>query len=189
MHRDVKPSNIIYVRGRPKLADIGLVTDASDSQFIVGTEGYLPREGPGTPAADLFALGKVLYEALTALDRRQFPELRADLRGWPNASLAFELNTIVVRLCIAKPDERQSSAAALLGDLEYLKGGKSVLRRQWLRRAGSVALKTVLVVVILGAGLMVFRLDKTPFNLRASHFHNSWNAFKRFHLISAIGTP
>ena len=49
--------------GRPKLADIGLVTDASDARSFVGTEGYLPPEGPGTPAADIFALGKGLYEA------------------------------------------------------------------------------------------------------------------------------
>ena len=50
VHRDIKPSNIIFVKGRPKLADIGLVTDAGDAQSIVGTEGYLAPEGPGTRA-------------------------------------------------------------------------------------------------------------------------------------------
>ena len=39
VHRDVKPSNVIFVNGRPKLADIGLVTDAGDTRSIVGTEG------------------------------------------------------------------------------------------------------------------------------------------------------
>ena len=53
--------------GRPKLADIGLVTDVGDGRSIVGTEGYLPPEGPGTPQADIFALGRVLYEATTGL--------------------------------------------------------------------------------------------------------------------------
>src|SRR5262245_26352533 len=37
VHRDIKPANIVYVGGVPKLADIGLVTDASDTCSIVGT--------------------------------------------------------------------------------------------------------------------------------------------------------
>ena len=42
--------------------DIGLVAEAGDTHSIVGTEGYLPPEGPGAPQADIFSLGKVLYE-------------------------------------------------------------------------------------------------------------------------------
>jgi len=77
VHRDIKPSNIIFVNGVAKLGDIGLVTDAGDTLSIVGTEGYLPPEGPGTPPADIFSLGKVLYEAVTGLDRRELPRLPA----------------------------------------------------------------------------------------------------------------
>jgi len=62
VHRDVKPSNIIFVNGVPKLADIGLVTSVDATRSFVGTEGYLAPEGPGTPQADLYSLGKVLYE-------------------------------------------------------------------------------------------------------------------------------
>jgi serine/threonine protein kinase len=72
VHRDIKPSNIIFVNGVAKLGDIGLVTEAGDTQSIVGTEGYLPPEGPVTPQADLFSLGKVLYEAVTGLDAAKF---------------------------------------------------------------------------------------------------------------------
>src|SRR4030088_2844236 len=46
-HRDIKPSNIIFVHGAPKLADIGLVASTGQQSFV-GTEGYVPPEGPGT---------------------------------------------------------------------------------------------------------------------------------------------
>ena len=87
------------MNGRPKLADIGLVTYASDRCSIVGTEGYLPPEGPGTPQADIFALGKVLYEAATSLDRREFPDLPPAIRAWPDAKQVFELNEIILKSC------------------------------------------------------------------------------------------
>ena len=45
-HRDIKPSNIIFSESVPKLADIGLVA-ASGQRSFVGTEGYIPPEGPG----------------------------------------------------------------------------------------------------------------------------------------------
>ena len=59
VHRDVKPSNIIFVNGVPKLADIGLVTGVDATRSYVGTEGFAAPEGPGTAQADLFSLGKV----------------------------------------------------------------------------------------------------------------------------------
>jgi tetratricopeptide (TPR) repeat protein len=149
IHRDVKPSNIIFVNGRPKLADIGLVTDASDSRSIVGTEGYLPNEGPGTPAADIFALGKVLYEALTGLDRRQFPTLPAPLREWSDKYLIFEINEIVLKACAVHSIDRYQTAGALLADLKRLGAGKSIQRRRSLQRAGTLAAKLAAVAAIV----------------------------------------
>ena len=46
-HRDIKPANVIFVNGRPKLADIGLVAHL-DQRSFVGTEGFIPPDGPGT---------------------------------------------------------------------------------------------------------------------------------------------
>jgi len=60
VHRDIKPSNIIFVGGVPKLADVGLVAGLDDARSYVGTEGFIPPEGPGTAQADLYSLGIVL---------------------------------------------------------------------------------------------------------------------------------
>jgi eukaryotic-like serine/threonine-protein kinase len=67
IHRDVKPSNIIFVNGIAKLADVGLVVhvaEAKQDSKNLGTEGFVPPEGPGTPSADVYSLGKVLCEAV-----------------------------------------------------------------------------------------------------------------------------
>ncbi|MCC7376844.1 MAG: tetratricopeptide repeat protein [Verrucomicrobiales bacterium] len=151
VHRDVKPANIIFVNGRPKLADLGLIADASDSLSIVGTAGYIDPFGPGTPGADLFALGKVLYESLTGFERHRFPELPTDLRQWPDARLAFELNAIIVKVCAGNLAERYTDVASLRNDLAALASGRSVLsrrnRRRWL--GGIMAYIGVLLAIQL----------------------------------------
>ena len=102
VHRDIKPSNLIFVKGRLKLADIGLVAQFEDARTFVGTGGYIPPEGPGSPQADLFALGKVVYEMATGLDRMEYPHLPPEFlslsAGGEGRNYA-ELNTIILRAC------------------------------------------------------------------------------------------
>jgi serine/threonine protein kinase len=75
VHRDIKPSNVIFVNEQAKLADVGLVSLRADATTFIGTVGYIPPEGPGNPPADIYALGKSLYELLTGKNVGSFPEL------------------------------------------------------------------------------------------------------------------
>jgi serine/threonine protein kinase/Tfp pilus assembly protein PilF len=152
VHRDIKPSNVIFVNGVPKLGDIGLVTEAGDTQSIVGTEGYIPPEGPGTPPADIFSLGKVLYEISSGMDRRRFPELPQDLRQWTDSGDVAELNEILLRACARDPARRYQAAEDLRRDLERLQGGGSIRRdRHWekVRRLGLRTAAWLMVIAIL----------------------------------------
>lgn len=110
VHRDIKPSNIIFVNGSPKLADIGLVTTQDETMSFVSTIGYFPPEGPGTPQADLFSLGKVLYEASTGKDRQEFPDPPTELSADADAAAQAELNEIVLKACAGSVRERYQSA-------------------------------------------------------------------------------
>jgi len=76
VHRDVKPSNIVFIGGKIELADVGLVGDICDESSRVGTDGYIPPEGLGRPAADFYALGMVMYEAVTGKARSIFRRRR-----------------------------------------------------------------------------------------------------------------
>ena len=128
IHRDVKPSNIIFVEGKPKLADIGLVTQIGEGGTFVGTEGFYPPEGPGSPTGDIYSLGKVLYEAITGLNREKFPELPTHLGLKGDLPRLMSLNKIILKACENNPRKRYASAREMHADLRRLTAEKTRLR-------------------------------------------------------------
>jgi TolB-like protein/tetratricopeptide (TPR) repeat protein len=154
VHRDIKPSNVIMVGGVPKLADIGLVASTADALTYVGTSGFVPPEGPGKPAADVFALGRLLYELATGLDREDYPRLPQELAKVPDRNLLFALNDIILRCCEPMPEQRYADAAALLSDLEALRAGRRA------RRAPGALLATAVAAVVVAVGAGVFLLAR-----------------------------
>ena len=115
MHRDIKPANIIFVDGIPKLADVGLVTEYTrnpDDMSYMGTEGYM-AESPTKPSSDIYSFGKVLYEALTGLDRRQFPALPDWISSNNDVAEFMALNSIILRCCDRNPAKRYQHGGEL----------------------------------------------------------------------------
>jgi TIR domain/Protein kinase domain len=119
-HRDIKPSNIIFVNGHPKLADVGLVTEiraaeTDGARTYLGTPGYIPPrpESTGTPQADIYALGMLLYKIATGNEPAFFPEITAALLNAPNNADFFRLNSVILKACHPDCAIRYLSAAQL----------------------------------------------------------------------------
>jgi serine/threonine protein kinase len=149
-HRDIKPSNIIFVGGVCKLADIGLVAALGERTFV-GTEGFVPPEGPGTPQADLYSLGKVLYEMSSGKDRMEFPEVPSDLNDeeW---LFWTELNRVICKACAPDLKERFATAAEFAEALQKVGGTRQEsFWRQFCRAAVYLLFGSLLLGSLLSA--------------------------------------
>jgi eukaryotic-like serine/threonine-protein kinase len=116
IHRDIKPPNIVYVNGVAKLADVGLITHMAEARRDpkhLGTEGFIPPEGPGTALADVYSLGKVMTEA--ALGTTSVPTA-PDVTA-PSMSRFLE---IMAHACHATAESRSPSPSALQAELMEL---------------------------------------------------------------------
>jgi CHASE2 domain-containing sensor protein len=114
-HRDIKPQNVIFVNGQPKLADVGLVGDIKTGEkgaTVLGTPGYMPldKEDFGTPQADIYSLGKLLYVILNGRDADQFPIVGTTLLETANPPDFRRVNSIILKAC--NPDRSQRFASA-----------------------------------------------------------------------------
>ncbi len=159
VHRDIKPSNIIFVGGVAKLADIGLVAAAAEGGSYVGTEGYIPPEGAGTFGADIYSLGKVLYEAGTGKDRAHFPALPAEAADLAASGGLMELNAVWLKACATAPADRYRNTDELAADLALLRAGRSVKRLRLVEsrlgqaRRFAAVLGVLALVIAIGWGV------------------------------------
>ncbi len=163
LHRDIKPSNIIFMKGFPQLADIGLVSEISEPGRQIGTIGFIPPEGAGTALADVYSLGKVLYEMSTGRDRNDYPELPERLTDTAEDRDLVRFNKIVLEACRAEAKRRYQSAEELLTavvsfEFSSYDPRKERARRRLLKLVSAGGLLIAAVVITLSVWRLIWLL-------------------------------
>lgn len=119
-HRDVRPSNIIFVNGTPKLADIDLLADEQAALTSYIPKHYAAPEGSHSSRADIFSFGKTLYEMATGASVKSFPSLPPEIRHWADHQEFLALNKIIGKACACDVRKRYASIDKMLQDLESI---------------------------------------------------------------------
>jgi tRNA A-37 threonylcarbamoyl transferase component Bud32 len=194
VHRDLKPENVLLADApdtpvaqlTPKITDFGLAKRLQDGTGrtrtgeVMGTPSYMaPEQAAGKknigPAADVYALGALLYRLLAGR-----PPFQADtplhtlvmvLEQEPaplrtlNKSVPRELETIALKCLAKEPQKRYASAVELADDLRRFLDGEPIKARRlsarrrlvrWCRqRPGAAAARgTVGLIIIILVSLL-----------------------------------
>jgi hypothetical protein len=202
VHRDLKPANVLLAPPPgdgpdpdelgfvPRVADFGLAkfltgpdTHRTETGATLGTPAYMAPEQAGHPAAvgpaaDIYALGVILYELLTGrvpfvadtpletllLARSEEPVPPGRVR----LGLPRDLESICLKCLAKEPGRRYATAADLADELRRFLDGRPLrhTRRvtaagrawRWCRRNPAVAglLAAVWVSVLAGAGTAAY---------------------------------
>jgi tetratricopeptide (TPR) repeat protein len=172
VHRDFKSANVMLVGDRAVITDFGLSrafvpsdrrdrgTTSISSGIAIGTPAYMaPEQIEGAsagPTADIYALGVVMYEMLTA--HRPYEEASPlamavrKMKGPPKppgefANVSGRWESVILRCLAVSPKARFQTAQEVV---EGLEGGRVV--RLPALSAAHVGKLAVLVAVLAGAG-------------------------------------
>ena len=115
-------------------------------------KGLSPPEGSGTVSADIFALGKVLYEISTGKDRNEYPALPEFPRSRAETRDLILLNRIILKACRARSGQRDQTAEELMLALLAFRFDKAALRK-W-RTTGLLTRVVAVIGTIVALGVV-----------------------------------
>ena len=196
LHRDLKPSNVIVdALDVPYVTDFGLAKRVQEDAELtlpgqlLGTPNYMPPEqadpkrGPLTPASDVYSMGAILYQLLTAhppfIAESVTQTLRLVAESEPvsprlvNPSVPRDLETICCKCLEKEPQRRYSSARELADELGRYMRDEPIYARpiaptakvlRWFRRkpafaAAVVIAVTLLLIVAIGSPIAMLRIE------------------------------
>lgn len=168
----------------PKIADFGLARLLADEQggtetgAVLGTPSYMaPEQASGRttmigPAADVYALGAILYECLTGRPPfraatpletlRQIETVEPVSAARLQPATPRDLDTICLKCLRKEPNYRYSSAGELADDLRRFTEGRPIMARpvgvlgrgaRWCRRNPRVAALFAALALTLAGGI------------------------------------
>ncbi len=187
VHRDLKPANILLDEsGSPKVTDFGLAKHVeNDSGLtatgqILGTPSYMPPEQASGdvdvvgPAADVYALGAVLYCLLTGRPPFQAATVAATLKHvleeepvpprTLDTSIDEDIETICLKCMEKSVEHRYSTAVELAAELERFLSGRPIQARpisatarlwRWCKQKPAIASLAALFAVSLLSGTVI----------------------------------